>query len=63
MHKPPGTQKPRLFRPRFHWELLVCGLRGHELIGTDAARLRPEDERSWRAKQDGLRWYRCVRCD
>ena len=43
MHRPPGTQKPRRFRPRFHWELLVCGVRGHELIGTDAAQLRPED--------------------
>lgn len=62
MHKPPGTQKPRLLRPRFHWELLVCGLRGHELIGLDAARLRPEDAIVAR-EEDGIRWYRCVRCD
>jgi uncharacterized membrane protein (DUF2068 family) len=62
MHRPPGTQKPRRFRPRFHWELLVCGVRGHELIGTDAARLRPEDEVVAR-EEHGLRWYRCVRCD
>jgi uncharacterized membrane protein (DUF2068 family) len=61
-HHPPGTQKPARFRPRFHWELLVCGIRGHELIGTDAARLRPEDALVAR-EQDGLRWYRCVRCD
>ena len=61
-HRPPGTQRPRLYRPRLHWELLVCGLRGHELIGTDAARLRPGDELVVR-EQDGLRWYRCVRCD
>jgi len=60
--QPPGTQKPRRFRPRFHWELLVCGLRGHELIGTDAARLRPEDAVVAR-EYDGVRWYRCVRCD
>jgi uncharacterized membrane protein (DUF2068 family) len=62
LHKPPGTQKPRRFRPRFHWELLVCGLRGHELIGTDAAHLRPEDAFVAR-EENGIRWYRCVRCD
>jgi uncharacterized membrane protein (DUF2068 family) len=62
MHNPPGTQKPRRFRPRFHWELLVCGVRGHELIGTDAARLRPEDAVVAR-EEAGVRWYRCVRCD
>jgi uncharacterized membrane protein (DUF2068 family) len=61
-HRPPGTQRPRFYRPRFHWELLVCGVRGHELIGTDAARLRPEDAVVAR-EQDGARWYRCVRCD
>jgi len=58
----PGTQRPRRFRPRFHWELLVCGVRGHELIGTEAARLRPEDALVVR-EEAGLRWYRCVRCD
>jgi uncharacterized membrane protein (DUF2068 family) len=62
VHRPPGTQKPRRFRPRFHWELLVCGVRGHELIGTDAARLRTEDAVVAR-EENGLRWYRCVRCD
>lgn len=62
MHTPPGTQKPRRFRPRFHWELLVCGVRGHALIGTDAARLRPEDAIVAR-DEHGVRWYRCVRCD
>ena len=37
-------------------------MRGHELIGTDAARLRPED--AIVARDDGdLRWHRCVRCD
>lgn len=62
MHLPPGTQKPRRLRPRFHWELLVCGIRGHELIGTDAAHLRAEDEIV--AREDGaVRWHRCVRCD
>ena len=61
-HKPPGTQRPRFYRPRFHWELLVCGVSGHELIGTDAARLRPEETAVAR-EQGGVRWYRCVRCD
>jgi uncharacterized membrane protein (DUF2068 family) len=62
VHKPPGTQKPRLFRPRFHWELLVCGMRGHELVGTDAAQLWP-DETMIAREIDGVRWYRCLRCD
>lgn len=48
--------------PRFHWELLVCGLRGHELLGTDAAALRPEDE-VFARELGGFRWYRCLRCD
>ena len=60
--RPPGTQKPRRFVPRFHWELLVCGVAGHELIGTDAAEIRPQDAIVVR-EDDGPRWYRCVRCD
>jgi uncharacterized membrane protein (DUF2068 family) len=59
---PPGTQRPRRFVPRFHYELLVCGVRGHELLGTDAAELRPEDAVLAR-EEGGLRWYRCLRCD
>ncbi len=58
----PGTQKPRRFVPKFHYELLACGFRGHELVGTDAAEVRPQDApfvREW----SGLRWYRCLRCD
>ncbi|MFN2627392.1 MAG: DUF2127 domain-containing protein [Gaiellaceae bacterium] len=61
-HRPPGTQQPRRFRPRFHWELLVCGIEGHELIGTDAAELRSEDA-VYARELGGLRWFRCVRCD
>jgi uncharacterized membrane protein (DUF2068 family) len=61
-HDPPGTVRPRRFRPRFHWELLVCGLRGHELVGTDAARVRAEDE-LFVQEREGIRWYRCLRCD
>ena len=60
---PPGTKRrPRRFRPQFHYELLVCGLRGHELVGMDAARLRPEDG-VFAREAAGLRWYRCLRCD
>jgi len=62
MREPPGTQRPRRFRPRFHWELLVCGVRGHELIGTDAAHVGPE-HRVFVRELEGVRWYRCVRCD
>ena len=61
-HRLPGVQRPRRFRPRFHYELLVCGLRGHELIGTDAADLRERDEIVAR-QIGGVRWHRCLRCD
>src|SRR4051812_13178459 len=61
--EPPGTTRPRRYLPKFHYELLVCGLRGHELVGTDAAELRPEDAVVARPGDDGLRWYRCLRCD
>ncbi|MBJ7347139.1 MAG: DUF2127 domain-containing protein [Thermoleophilaceae bacterium] len=62
-HIPPGVVHPERFKPRFHWELLVCGIRGHMLIGTGAAEIRPEDAVFCRAGEDGLRWHRCVRCD
>src|SRR2546430_5604475 len=58
----PGTEKPRRFRPKLRYELVGCGLHGHEILGTDAAALRPEDELF--ARESGsLRWYRCLRCD
>lgn len=62
MLQPPGTQRPHRFRPEFHWELIVCGFAGHELLGTDVARIRPEDAVVVREER-GVRWYRCVRCD
>ena len=62
MRQPPGTQRPRRFVPRFHWELLVCGVGGHELIGTDSAHIGPEHA-VFAREIDGVRWYRCVRCD
>ena len=59
---PPGTERTRRFRPRLRWELVGCGLHGHELVGTDAAEVRPQDHVFVR-EGDGLRWYRCLRCD
>jgi uncharacterized membrane protein (DUF2068 family) len=61
MLTPPGTARRR-FRPKFHYELFVCGARGHLLIGTDAAEIRADDAAFVR-ELDGLRWYRCLRCD
>jgi uncharacterized membrane protein (DUF2068 family) len=55
-------EAPRRFVPRFHWELLVCGVAGHELIGLDARTLRAEDAVVAR-EIDGVRWHRCLRCD
>ena len=62
-HSPlPGTVKPKRFRPKLHYELLVCGVSGHELVGTDAAELRPEDH-VIAVEAEGVRWHRCLRCD
>src|SRR3954454_12919182 len=58
----PGTVKPKRFRPKLHWELIVCGVRGHELVGTDAAELRPQDQ-VLAVDAEGVRWHRCLRCD
>jgi uncharacterized membrane protein (DUF2068 family) len=38
-------------------------LYGHELLGTDTAQIRPEDELVVRHAGAGLRWHRCLRCD
>ncbi len=59
---PPGTTKPSRFLPTLHYELLVCGLRGHALLGTDVAEVTEADELVVRDDGD-LRWHRCVRCD
>jgi uncharacterized membrane protein (DUF2068 family) len=59
---PPGSEQPRRFRPKLRYELIGCGLHGHELLGTDAAALRPEDA-IFAREAGGLRWYRCLRCD
>jgi len=59
---PPGAERPRRYRPRLRYELIGCGLHGHELLGTDAAAVRPQDDLFVR-EANGLRWYRCMRCD
>ena len=63
---PPGVrhphERPDRVVPRFHWELLVCGLAGHRLVGTDARELREQDALV-AFERDGQRWHRCLRCD
>lgn len=60
---PPGITTTRRFMPRFHYELLVCGLAGHMIVGvadaTSPAALDPLVIRD----MHGMRWHRCVRCD
>ena len=58
----PGTERPRRYRPKLRYELIGCGLHGHELLGTDAAELGPADQ-IFARDSGGLRWYRCLRCD
>jgi uncharacterized membrane protein (DUF2068 family) len=59
---PPGTHPGKRPRRKIDWELVVCGLRGHELVGVDAAELRPEDTLFTR-DEGPVRWHRCLRCD
>ena len=64
MHQPPpGTLvEPSRLKVKVHWELLVCGWAGHELVGTDARELHPEDSLVAR-ELGGVRFHRCLRCD
>jgi uncharacterized membrane protein (DUF2068 family) len=63
VHQPaPGTDVIGRSRRKVDWELISCGFRGHHLVGLDAAHVRPQDRLVVR-EQDGLRWYRCLRCD
>jgi uncharacterized membrane protein (DUF2068 family) len=45
------------------YELLACGVLGHELAGVDAAELRSQDAVFARDDAAGTRWCRCLRCD
>lgn len=61
MPAPPGTQQPRR-RRQFDWELIVCGVRGHALVGRDVSSVGEQD--AILASDDGdIRWHRCLRCD
>jgi uncharacterized membrane protein (DUF2068 family) len=44
------------------YELLTCSWQGHVFVGTDAAEVTDADALLVR-EADGLRWYRCLRCD
>ena len=59
---PPGAHPPPRKRRQIDWELIVCGWKGHHLVGTDAAEIRPQDYLI--ARDYGpVRWHRCLRCD
>lgn len=62
---PPGTERYLTGRRRRSIELLVCGWRGHEIVGFDAEKIQPSDCLIARLDQhsDQLRWLRCLRCD
>jgi uncharacterized membrane protein (DUF2068 family) len=62
MQRPPGTDPPPRPRRKVDWELVACGFRGHALVGTDAAQIRPQDALLVRDEGD-VRWHRCLRCD
>ena len=49
-------------RPPNRYELFTCGIGGHVLVGTDAATVTEADALVVR-QIDGIRWYRCLRCD
>ncbi|WAL66854.1 DUF2127 domain-containing protein [Amycolatopsis cynarae] len=59
LRTPPGAGGKRGW---LSYELFGCARRGHELVGRDAARIRPEDGLVVR-ESAGLRWHRCLRCD
>jgi uncharacterized membrane protein (DUF2068 family) len=44
------------------YEIISCAFGGHVLVGTDVRTISAEDEMIVR-EHDGLRWYRCLRCD
>ena len=56
------ARKKRNRRPDNFYELITCGWKDHALVGTDVAHLVPEDAMLAR-EGDGMRWYRCLRCD
>jgi uncharacterized membrane protein (DUF2068 family) len=49
-------------RPDNRYELFTCAWKGHALVGVDAAEVTDDDALVAR-ERDGVRWYRCLRCD
>jgi uncharacterized membrane protein (DUF2068 family) len=62
-HPPPGSTPRRRLRFQIDYELIACGLHGHELVGVGAAEIRPSDSYFVRVVEDGWRSHRCLRCD
>jgi len=48
--------------PRLRYELITCALRGHVVVGLDAAVVTEDDDLVVRQRGD-IRWHRCLRCD
>lgn len=63
LRDPPGivpTGKKK--RRGIQYELIGCGLRGHDLVGRDIGPLSDRDADLVRV-DGGLNWHRCLRCD
>ena len=64
-----GSPRGRRWRPRrrpWRYELLVCGVAGHSLVGLDVTTITADDALLVREAGDGTdtqRWHRCLRCD
>jgi uncharacterized membrane protein (DUF2068 family) len=57
-----SAKVPGRRRPSNRYELITCAVKGHELVGTDARDVEPQDSLFVR-EEGGTRWYRCLRCD
>lgn len=49
-------------RPQNRYELFTCARKGHALVGT-SSRVVTIDDAALVREANGLRWYRCLRCD
>lgn len=58
----PGTEPRRRWHIRVDWDLIACGLHGHELRGIGAAEIAAEHA-PFARETDGIRWHRCLRCE
>jgi uncharacterized membrane protein (DUF2068 family) len=46
----------------YRYELIACAFGGHVLVGTDVRNIEMKDDLVVQ-EHDGVRWYRCLRCD